>query len=146
MSAEPFVIDASNQILGRVASAAAKRALNGERVVVVNVEKAVISGRKLRTLEDVKIMLGTRTHQSQERAPRHPRKPDLYARRVVRGMLPWKKPSGKVAFRKVHVHMGVPEEYMSKEMHRIAGADASKLHCSYITLAELSREIGGMAT
>ena len=143
MSDEPFIVDASNQVFGRVASVVAKRALKGGKVVVVNVEKAVMTGRRLRTIEDAHIMLGTRTHQSQERAPKHPRKPDLYARRIIRGMLPWRKSSGKAAFKKIHVHVGVPREYASKPMCKIAEADASKLHCNYMTLEELSRSIGG---
>ena len=144
MSENLLVIDASNQVLGRVASVAAKRALCGDSVVVVNVEKAVISGRKLGVLAEAKHQLTTRTLGSQKRAPTHPRRPDVYARRVMRGMLPWKKPRGKTAFRNLRVYTGVPEEYSSKPMHRIANADASKLRCRYVTLEELSMEIGGV--
>ena len=143
MSDQPFIVDASNQVLGRMASTVAKRALKGDKVVVVNVEKAVITGRRRRTIEDAHIMLGTRTHQSQERAPIHPRKADLYARRVIRGMLPWRKSSGKAAYRNIHVYVGVPHEYVSKPASKIANADASKLQCRYLTLEELSRSIGG---
>lgn len=145
MSEEPFIIDAANLVLGRVASVAAKRALSGDRVVVVNVEKAVITGRRLGIVDEARRFLRTRTHGSQEKAPKHPRRPDTYARRVMRGMLPWKKPKGKAAFRRIRVHMGVPGEYSSKLMHRIEHAKASRLRCTYVTLEELSQEIGGRA-
>ncbi len=40
----PTVVDASGLILGRAASVIAKRLLNGESIVVVNAEKAVVTG------------------------------------------------------------------------------------------------------
>jgi large subunit ribosomal protein L13 len=58
-------------------------------------------------------------------------------------MLPWKKPRGKLAFRNVKVFIGIPEEYAGKPLHRLPKADASKLRCRFMTVGELSREIGG---
>ena len=39
-------IDADNLILGRMATTAAKSALAGENVVIVNCEKAIVTGKK----------------------------------------------------------------------------------------------------
>jgi large subunit ribosomal protein L13 len=143
MSKEPIVLDAKNQILGRLASFTAKRALSGDMVVVLNAEKAVISGRRNSIVDRAKRMLETRTLGAQANAPVHQRRPDLYLRRVVRGMLPWKKAKGRAAFHRVHVYMGVPEEFTGKAMVKIPGADASKLSSSYVTLEDLATEIGG---
>jgi len=88
-------------------------------------------------------MLETRTLGTQTNAPVHQRRPDLYLRRVVRGMLPWKKAKGRAAFHRVHVFMGIPEEFSGKAMVKIPGADASKLSSPYITLEDLATEIGG---
>jgi len=143
MVAEPVVIDATDQILGRLASFAAKNALSGNTVVVLNAEKAVISGRKSNIVEEAKRRLKTRTLANQTTAPVHQRRPDLYFRRVVRGMLPWKKAKGKAAFHRVLVFMGVPEEYASKKASRVADADASRLTAPYMTLEALAKEIGG---
>ena len=41
-----IVIDASGHILGRLSTNVAKRILNGEDVIVVNAEKAIIIGPK----------------------------------------------------------------------------------------------------
>ncbi len=103
------VVDASGVILGRLASYIAKRILNGEEIVVVNAEKAVISGSKKYLLDAFKTRLGRRTLGSQTKAPKHPRRPETYVRRVVRGMLPWKKPQGKIAYRRLEVYVGVPQ-------------------------------------
>jgi len=143
ISMDPMLIDASNHVLGRVASIVAKQALDGRKIVIVNAEKAVIAGRRQRILADARRKLKTKTRASQEKAPVHPRRPDMYFRRVIRGMLPWKKPRGKAAFRNVKVFIGVPDEYANKPLQRLPDADASKLRCRYITVDELSREIGG---
>ena len=143
MSKQPVVIDASNLVLGRLASFAAKRALQGEEVVVFNVENAVISGTKANIVEEAMRRLKTRTLAAQFKAPTHPRRPDTYVRRVIRGMMPRKKPKGRNALRRVRVYIGVPEEYQGKVTVKIPEADASKLRCKYITVGELSEEIGG---
>jgi len=143
MSDEPILIDAKNQILGRLASYAAKHALGGNQVIVLNAEHAVISGRRRNIVEEAKHRLETRTLANQTTAPVHQRRPDLYLRRVIRGMLPWDKAKGKAAFHRVYVYMGVPEEYSKKSSVKIPGADASKLNTAYITLADLAKEIGG---
>lgn len=137
------IVDASNLILGRMASYVAKKALTGNRVVVVNAERAIISGTKERVVARAKLKLKTRTLGNLEKSPTHPRKPDGYVRRVIRGMLPWKKTSGKEAFHRVTVYIGVPEEYKDRPATRIADADASKLRVPYISVARLSEEIGG---
>ncbi len=141
MSKEPMFLDASNQILGRMASYVAKRALNGETVIVVNAEKAVISGRRHSIVDRAKLMLETRTLQNQTRAPVHQRRPDVYVRRVIRGMLPWKKAKGRAAFHRVLVFIGVPEEYQKKMLAKVPGADASRLSSPYMTIADLATEI-----
>lgn len=137
------IVDASNLILGRMASYVAKKALTGNRMVVVNAERAIISGTKQRVVARAKQKLKTRTLGNLEKGPTHPRKPDGYVRRVIRGMLPWKKSGGKEAFHRVHVYIGTPEEYRNKPATKIADADASKLRVPYITVARLSEEIGG---
>lgn len=143
MSVDPLLIDASNHIMGRVASVAAKQALHGRKVVVLNAEKAIIAGQKLKTIRAAMHELTTGTHGSQENAPTHPRRADTYFRRVIRGMLPRKKPRGKAAFSNVKVFIGVPEEYSGKQLERLPDADASKLRCRYITVGELCNAIGG---
>ncbi len=136
------IVDASNLILGRMASYVAKKALDGKRVVVVNAERAVISGTKERVVARAKQKLKTRTLGNLEKSPTHPRKPDGYVRRVIRGMLPWKKTGGKDAFHRVKVYIGTPSEYQDRPATKVADADASRLRVPYITIAQLSGEIG----
>jgi len=143
MSKDPLLLDAKNQVLGRLASFVAKHAINGETIIVVNAEKAVISGRRSNIVEEAKRRLETRTLGTQIHAPVHQRRPDLYFRRVVRGMLPWKKAKGRAAFHRVRVYVGTPEEFAAKTVVKVPGADASKLVSPYVTLEDLATEIGG---
>ena len=137
------VVDATNTVLGRLASYVAKEALRGRRVVVINAEKAVISGTKARVVARAKTKLKTRTLANQAKTPTHPRRPDNYVRRVIRGMLPWKKSRGKEAFHRVRVYIGSPEDYASRPQQKVPEADAAKLRVPYITVGQLSKEIGG---
>ena len=104
------VIDASGLILGRLSTIVAKKILNGEDVIIVNAEKAIISGKMKMLKERYQKRLSTRTLASQRKAPKHPRTPENYLRRTVRGMLPWKAPKGKRAFKKLKVYVGVPHD------------------------------------
>jgi len=139
VSTEPVIIDATELILGRVASNVAKRLLQGETIVIVNAEKAAISGRRLSIIKEAKTSLDI-GHPG--KGPFHPRRPDQIVRRTVRGMLPWKKPKGKQAYKRLRVYLGVPEEYKGKETQTIPEANAQKLRCPYIRVEELAKRIG----
>ena len=134
------VVDAAGVILGRLASYVAKSILAGEEIVVVNAEKAVITGRKKSIVEAFKARLGKRTLGSQKKAPKHPRRPDTYVRRVVRGMLPWKTPKGKRAYRRLKVYLSVPMELQNVAAQTFP--DAVKDVRPSMTVGELMRIFG----
>jgi large subunit ribosomal protein L13 len=133
------VVNADGLILGRMASKIAKRLLTGEEIIVVNAEKAVISGRKGNKVTEAKDFLevGGVGH-----GPLHQRRPDRLVRRTVRGMLPFKQPKGKLAYKSLKVFIGIPEALKNQKMETLADAQCKKLKCSYFTVGEYSREIG----
>jgi len=135
------VIDATGLILGRMASTVAKRLLTGEAIVILNAEKAVISGKRLNKVGQAKNFLAV---GHPRKGPLHPRRPDTIVRRTVRGMLPRRKPKGQEAYKRLRVFLGVPEEFKGKEAETITNAGAQKLKCSHLTVGELSKEIGFM--
>jgi large subunit ribosomal protein L13 len=137
------IIDATGLILGRLASFVAKRLLQGESIIIVNAEKAIVSGKRLSRVNEAKAFLEV---GHPRKGPYHPRIPDRILRRTVRGMLPRKKPKGQQAYRRLRVYVGVPEEFKGKEMQTIPDADAEKLGCPYITLGELAKELGWSQT
>lgn len=133
------VYDVSYQILGRVCSKIAKDLLKGEKVFVVNCEKAVISGNPKWI---IKRYLEKRMVGNPKKGPFFPRYPDLIFRRTVRGMLPFKKPKGRKAFKNLKVYIGVPENLKKVEKIRIKEFEASKLVTKFISLEELSLRLG----
>ncbi len=137
-----MIIDAENQILGRVASEISKKLLKGEKVFVVNCEKAVISGNPKYTIKKYleKIQRGDPKH-----GPFFPRTPDGIFRATVRGMLPWDRAKGRNAFKNLKVFIGIPEELKNKKFEKIS-KDANQLKCKYITLEELSLALGAKKT
>jgi large subunit ribosomal protein L13 len=133
------VIDASGLILGRMASVVAKHLLLGESIVIVNAEKATISGKRLSRVREAKAFLEI-GHPG--KGPFHPRRPDQIVRRTVRGMLPHRLPKGQAAFKRLRVFLGVPLEFKDVTFQTIPQADVNKLKCSYVTVGEFAKEIG----
>jgi len=130
-----IVIDATNLIVGRAASFAAKQALLGETVDIVNCENAVISGDRKQIFEKHKhkYSLG-----GPHWGPFFPKQADRYMRRAVRGMLPYKKARGKEAYKRVMCWLGVPEQFDVKKLETLKKANAAKLPSTkYVKLSEL---------
>ncbi|MHA1409414.1 MAG: 50S ribosomal protein L13 [Candidatus Odinarchaeia archaeon] len=136
------VIDATNTILGRLSSTVAKRLLKGEKIMIINAEKVVISGRKRSIIDHYKEKANIRTLTAPWKGPFHYRRPDRIVRRTIRGMLPFKKPKGREAYRNLIVHIGIPEDIKEESITRIDKIDASRLRGKYITIKELSKELG----
>lgn len=109
-----IVIDAQRQVLGRMASYAAKCALNGEEVYVLNCEKAYVSGSPKNIQEENLAMLEIKNKGNFKKGPYHARRPDRYVRRAIRGMLPWKSLRGREAYQRVKVYIGVPQGELAK--------------------------------
>ncbi|UCF45162.1 MAG: 50S ribosomal protein L13 [Candidatus Bathyarchaeota archaeon] len=133
------LVNADGLILGRMASKVAKRLLNGEKVIIVNAEKAVLSGKKKSKVAEAKEFLEV---GAPRKGPFHYRRPDRILRKTVRGMLPFKQPKGKIAYKKLKVFIGVPEDLKDQQMETLKEAQVSKLKGPYFTLAELAKEIG----
>ncbi len=139
------VIDAEGLVLGRLASVVAKRLLNGERIVVVNAEKALISGERKAILDWYLDRLRKRTHYNPEKTgPKWPRRPDGIVKRAIRGMIPRKTPRGREALRRLRVYIGVPEEF--KEVPKVKIPEAMPRNetrrVKFITVGELAQSIG----
>ena len=133
------LINADGLILGRMASKVAKRLLNGEELIIVNAEKIVLSGKKKSKVAEAKEFLEV---GAPERGPFHYRRPDRIVKKTVRGMLPFKQPKGKNAYKKLKVFMGVPQDLKDQRMDTFTEAQATKLKGPHFTLAELAKEIG----
>ncbi len=134
------IIDAKGLILGRMASVVAKRLLKGERIIIVNASGAVISGNRhsiIRAAHEF-LQIG---HPG--KGPLHPRRPDTIVKKTIRGMLPYKKPRGREALKRLRVYISVPDEFKGKSVERIPEAEVERLRGRYITISELAQSIRG---
>ena len=138
------VVDARDCILGRVASKVAQRALDGDRVAVVNAEQAVITGRE----EDVVAKFRKRREVGSDRGPYYPKRPDGIFKRSIRGMVPHKKPRGREAFENVRVYVGNPYEGDDRhEADVLEGTSLDRLsNIKFVSLGDVSESIGANVT
>ena len=136
-----MIINAEDLILGRMATVAAKQALMGENVVIVNCEKAVLTGNK------TQILAKYRARRERGRPTKGPfihRRSDMFVRRSIRGMLPYKQSKGSAAFKRIMCYKGVPPEFEGKEMITIEKASVEKLpNTKFITVEHVCKWMGG---
>ena len=136
-----MLIDATDLLVGRLGTVVAKKALLGEKIDIINAEKAVISGSKKVVLDRIKNRVSRGTPA---KGPFFIRSPDRLLKRMIRNMLPFKQPKGEVAFKRIMCWTGVPVEFKDKKAETIESANVSKLpSLNYVSLAVISKEIGG---
>ena len=135
------IIDGEGLILGRLASAVAKKLLNEKdtEIVIVNAESVVISGSKERIFKDYK---EKKDRGSKEKGPFYPKRPDRIVKRTIRGMLPYKQAKGREALSRVKVYLGIPEDYETVVRKKVEDAGAERLSRKYVTVGEVSEKLG----
>jgi len=138
------IINAEGLILGRLASKVAKMLLEGEEVVIINAEKAIITGNREFIFEKYKQRTELRTRTNPRKGPFYPKRSDEIVRRTIRGMLPWKTDRGRKAFKRLKVYAGVPKEFEEKEFETIVEAHMSRIKTpKYVTVGEVAKFLGG---
>ncbi len=131
-----MIIDAKNQVLGRMSSEVAPLLLDGEEIKIINSEKAVITGRPENT---IKKYLKKKSIGDPKHGPKSSLRSENIVRDSVKGMLPIKKSRGKQALKRLRVIRGNNEEEKGKKL----GKGTKNLTTNYITIEELSERIGG---
>ena len=128
------IIDAENAVMGRIASFAAKEALKGEEVVILNCEKAIISGRR----EDIKEKFEVRRKRvgTLQVGPKMSILTEKYFKRIVRGMLPdHRSGRGRDALKRIRCYKSVPEKF--KDVKKIEMFKEKKI--KFMRVHELTR-------
>lgn len=136
-----MIIDGTNLIMGRVATIAAKKALQGEKVDVVNCKEMYITGKRRFLLYNYhrKRKMGTPA-----KGPFISRMPDRFVRRAIKRMLPYKKPRGREAFSRIMCYNTLPEKFKGQKMLTIPKANIKKVpNTQYMKVGEICRMLGG---
>jgi large subunit ribosomal protein L13 len=135
-----MIIDAHDLILGRVATVAAKSAMKGEEVHIVNCDTAIISGDKKRIFADFQ---RKRAMGIPSKGPFIKRSSHMIMKRAIRGMLPYKQPKGRDAFKRIKCYKKIPETLNNSEFIKLEKANLSKLpKIKYVTLFDVCKIMG----
>ncbi len=149
--AATLVYDATDKILGRLASLVAKQLMSArkagreQRVIIYNAEHAVVSGPKTRVLANYD---GKYKLNHARKGPFYPRMPDQILKRTVRGMLPYQtNSSGRGALRDLRVMIGKPSNLSGDELpdgHAWGdtGPIDRPLPLKFVRLGEISSSLG----
>ncbi len=144
-----MIINAEGHVLGRLSSFAAKQALLGEQIIVVNADKVLVSGDKDVIFEKYRSQLEWKNKMNYRKGPFHQKRPDKFVRRAIRGMLPFKQARGRDAYKRVMVYVGVPEEEIRKvynidvKTQEIQNLDNIRKDVRGVTVDEICKFIGG---
>ena len=134
------VINARDLIVGRLATYCAKQALLGEEISIINCKEAVLTGDTKMVLKRFK---EKRTMGDAFKGPFQPRRADRIVKRSVRGMLPYKKPRGSEALKRIKCYVNVPEgldesKSISLDQANIKNSKSLK----YVYLKQVSKSVG----
>jgi large subunit ribosomal protein L13 len=120
-----------------------KLLLQGNKVAIVNAEKAMLSGNnRYKTIELYKEHLEINSVTNPIHGPFHPRRPDTILSKMVRGMVPKRKSSGMSAFKRLRVYIGVPEDMKGANMESFDDSKVTKPEAYYISVGEIAKQIG----
>jgi len=136
------IIDATNSVAGRLATHVAKQALLGNKVSVLNSEKAIMTGNKSTVIEKYRYR---RSDQGRpQKGPFIFRNSDRFLKRIIRGMLPYKQSRGAEAFKRIKCYSGIPPEFKDKKAQSLPQASITKLTVvKYVTVGDICKAMGG---
>jgi large subunit ribosomal protein L13 len=137
-----IVVNGAGCIAGRMCSHVSKLLLKGNRVTIVNAEKAMLSGQRNRTIQLYKEHLEINSATNPIHGPFHPRRPDRILTKMVRGMMPKRKASGIEAFKRLRVYISIPDQLKNSTMESFEDSKITKPVSYYITIGDLAMEIG----
>lgn len=145
-----YVYDATDIIMGRMASKIANQLLKAhqsgkmDKVIIINVENAIISGGKERIVNDFKTRYAL---NHPRKGPFYPRMPDRIFKRSIRGMLPYqKKASGRSALKSIRCEIGCPQHLKGELPENHISGDVSNIKKElperFMRLGDISIAIG----
>ena len=124
-----LVIDAKDGIVGRLASYAAKQALLGKNIAIVNCRQALLAGRKKNIVNEY--LHARELGGSSMKGPFFPKSSERIMKRTIRGMLDYTKGRGAAAFKRVMCYNDLPDEFKDSKkvsLIRPLRAKSMKLH------------------
>ena len=130
-----IIIDSEKGVRGRIASFAAKQALQGNEVIVLNSEKALISGNSVMNTREFKELKALNNNKP-EKGPFFSTDSEKMMKRTIRGMLPdYRVGRGREAWKKIRCYNGIPAEFKDEKMVKMDG----KIPFKIMTIKQLGK-------
>ena len=131
-----IIIDGNGAIFGRICSFTAKKALEGNEVIIVNSEKTIMTGNKKDTIAKYSSIRKKGGHS--QKGPKLSNVPHRILKRAIRGMLPdHRKGQGKETLKRIKCYDGMPEEFKEEKMMKVNAPKKLK----FMELKELASKI-----
>jgi large subunit ribosomal protein L13 len=119
------IIDGQETILGRLASYAAKQALQGEEIAVVNCEKVIITGSRKNI--EAELFEKRHRHGHSQKGPKPSKLGERMVKKTIRGMLPNHRfGRGREAWKRIKCYTGIPSELQGKPLEKLKFQKKSK--------------------
>lgn len=136
MVVKKIIINGKGAVFGRLCSFAAKKALEGNEIIILNSEKVIISGSKKDTIKKYNELRRKGGHS--QKGPQYDRIPYMMLKRGIRGMLPdHRKGIGKQALLRIKCYNDIPAEFENEKMISIIAPVKNK----FIELKELAEKL-----
>jgi len=129
---ETIVVDGENAVVGRMGSWVAKQLLKGDSVVILNAEKAIVSGDPGENIADI-VALRDKGGSSQK-GPQISSLPDRMLKRMIRGMLPFDRTRGREAWRRLKCYTSYANDVKEKNGKKFFDG---KLPAKYVTIKQI---------
>ena len=131
-----IIIDGNGAVFGRICSFTAKKALEGNEVIIINSEKTIMTGNKKDTIAKYSSVRKKGGHS--QKGPKLSNVPHRILKRAIRGMLPdHRKGQGKETLKRIKCYDGMPEEFKEEKMMKVNAPKKLK----FMELKELASKI-----
>ena len=131
-----IIIDGNGAVFGRICSFVAKRALDGNEIIVVNSEKTIMTGNKKDIIAKYSAIRKKGGHS--QKGPKLSNVPHMILKRAIRGMLPdHRKGQGKETLKRIKCYDGMPDEFKDEKMIKVNAPKKLK----FMELKELASKI-----
>ena len=138
------LVDGKGMVLGRLASQVAKELLKGEEICIINPEEIIIVGNPdvvYRKYHHLKHEISTKSNPHKDK-PKISVRPDLFVKRVIRGMLPRYKQRGRDALKRLKVYLGDGSYIEGLDKLEKLEIEGKEVKTKYITVGELCKRLG----
>ena len=129
-------IDAEGAIVGRIGSYSSKELLKGNSVFIINSEKAIISGDRKNILD--KVVNLRKKGGTSLKGPKISKAPGRFLKRKIRGMLPYDKPRGRDAYKRLKCFVDNP---FKGDETKNAKKIASKKPFKFVTIKQICESL-----